>query len=113
MKHFKYKKTTCVTQKTALFQYVIRAVSYTHLGVETLFVSENTGVELGEAALTIYGPLGTGGGNEEGLSILCTAGEFDALITGDMNSAVAVSYTHLDVYKRQAFRPGESSPSFS
>lgn len=57
-------------------------------GVETLFVSENTGVELGEAALTIYGPLGTGGGNEEGLSILCTAGEFDALITGDMNSAV-------------------------
>ena len=57
-------------------------------GVETLFVGENTGVELGEAALTIYGPLGTGGGNEEGLSILCTAGEFDALITGDMNSAV-------------------------
>ena len=57
-------------------------------GVETLFVSENTGVELGEAALTIYGPLGTGGGNEEGLSILCTAGDFDALITGDMNSAV-------------------------
>lgn len=57
-------------------------------GVETLFVSENTGVALGEAALTIYGPLGTGGGNEEGLSILCTAGEFDALITGDMNSAV-------------------------
>ena len=57
-------------------------------GVETLFVSENTGVELGEAALIIYGPLGTGGGNEEGLSVLCTAGEFDALITGDMNSAV-------------------------
>ena len=57
-------------------------------GVETLFVSENTGVALGEAALTIYGPLGTGGGNEEGLSVLCTAGEFDALITGDMNSAV-------------------------
>ena len=57
-------------------------------GVETLFVSENTGVELGEAALIIYGPLGTGGGNEEGLSILCTAGDFDALITGDMNSAV-------------------------
>lgn len=27
-------------------------------GVETLFVSENTGVALGEAALTIYGPLG-------------------------------------------------------
>ena len=57
-------------------------------GVETLFVSENTGVALGEAALTIYGPLGTGGGNEEGLSVLCTAGEFDALITGDMNSVV-------------------------
>ena len=57
-------------------------------GVETLFGSETTGVERGEAALIIYGPLGTGGGNEEGLSILCTAGDFDALITGDMNSAV-------------------------
>ena len=65
----------------------ITALAAEH-GVETLFVSENTGVELGEAALTIYGPLGTGGGNEEGLSILCTAGDFDALITGDMNSAV-------------------------
>ena len=56
--------------------------------METLFVSENTGVELGEAALTIYGPLGTGGGNEEGLSILCTAGDFDALITGDMGDDI-------------------------
>ena len=57
-------------------------------GVETVFVSENTDVDLGEASLRVYAPLGTGGGNEEGLAVLCTAGDFDALITGDMNSAV-------------------------
>ena len=57
-------------------------------GVEALFVRENTEVDLGRASLRVYGPLGTGGGNEEGLSVLCTAGDFDALITGDMNSAV-------------------------
>lgn len=57
-------------------------------GIETLVVDENTNVAFGEAGLRLYAPLGTGGGNEEGLSVLCTAGDFDALITGDMNSAV-------------------------
>ena len=41
-----------------------------------------------ESALRIYAPLGSGGANEEGLSILCTAGDFDGLITGDMNDTV-------------------------
>lgn len=45
-------------------------------------------MELGDASLTLYAPLGTGGGNEEGLSVLATLGDFDALITGDMNAAV-------------------------
>ena len=57
-------------------------------GTEVIFIEENTAVELGGASLTLYAPLGTGGGNEEGLSVLATLGDFDALITGDMNAAV-------------------------
>lgn len=57
-------------------------------GVELMMISENTDIGLGAAALRVYAPLGNGGGNEEGLSVLCTAGDFDALVTGDMNTAV-------------------------
>lgn len=57
-------------------------------GTEVIFIEEDTTVELGGASLTLYAPLGTGGGNEEGLSVLATLGDFDALITGDMNAAV-------------------------
>lgn len=57
-------------------------------GTEIIFIEEDTAVELGGASLTLYAPLGTGGGNEEGLSVLATLGDFDALITGDMNAAV-------------------------
>ncbi len=57
-------------------------------GAEVRFLMDNTWVPLGETALTLYAPLGDGGANEEGLSVLATCGEFDALITGDMNAAV-------------------------
>lgn len=57
-------------------------------GTEVIFIEEDTVVELDSASLTLYAPLGTGGGNEEGLSVLATQGDFDALITGDMNAAV-------------------------
>lgn len=50
------------------------------------YVTEETQAPLGGAALTIYPPLGEKTANELGLTILCTAGEFDALITGDMDS---------------------------
>ncbi|MCC8089852.1 MAG: DNA internalization-related competence protein ComEC/Rec2, partial [Oscillospiraceae bacterium] len=33
-------------------------------------------------------PLGAGETNEEGLSLLCTSGDFDVLITGDMDSTI-------------------------
>ena len=57
-------------------------------GTEVIFIEEDTTVELDSVSLTLYAPLGTGGGNEEGLSVLATQGDFDALITGDMNAAV-------------------------
>ena len=57
-------------------------------GVETLLISDGATAELGETALKIYPPLGSGGSNEEGLSVLGTAGTFDVLVTGDMNDKV-------------------------
>lgn len=57
-------------------------------GCEVKLLSEDTHFSFGEAELTLFAPLGDGGANEEGLSLLCSAGEFDALITGDMNDVV-------------------------
>ena len=53
-------------------------------GVGVSYVEEPREAPLGEAALTVYPPLSAGDANEEGLSVLCTAGAFDLLITGDM-----------------------------
>ena len=49
-------------------------------------MTEETQTAVGEASLTLYPPVGEGGENELGLTILCSAGEFDTLITGDMDS---------------------------
>ena len=57
-------------------------------GTEVLYLTDDCTLPFGTAALQLYAPLGDGGTNEEGLSVLCTAGDFDALITGDMNQTV-------------------------
>ena len=57
-------------------------------GVDTLLLTERADLTLGNGSLTVYPPLGGGDANEEGLSVLCTAGEFDALITGDMDQVI-------------------------
>lgn len=41
---------------------------------------------LGNAVLFLYPPLSAGEANEEGLTVLCTDGDFDVLITGDMSA---------------------------
>lgn len=56
-------------------------------GVPVTYVEEPYCEAMGEAELTIYPPLTQGDVNEEGLTILCTAGDFDVLITGDMGSS--------------------------
>ena len=56
-------------------------------GCTIAYVTEDTQLPLGGADLQVFAPIGQGGTNEEGLTILCTAGNFDLLITGDMNSA--------------------------
>ena len=56
-------------------------------GVPVTYVEEPYCEAMGEAELTVYPPLTEGDVNEEGLTILCTAGDFDVLITGDMGSS--------------------------
>lgn len=52
-------------------------------GARVEYVDSAARLELGDAALTLYPPLGGDGSNESGLFALCSAGGFDALVTGD------------------------------
>lgn len=67
-------------------------------GCDVRFIDQDTVRTLGDAALTLYAPLGDGGANEEGLSVLASLDDFDLLLTGDMNTVVEerlVKYGHL------------------
>lgn len=55
-------------------------------GTQVQVLQEETVWDLGTGSLTVYPPLEEGESNESGLSILCTAGDFDLLITGDMDT---------------------------
>ncbi len=57
-------------------------------GCPVTLLSEDASLTFGDARLRIYEPLGKGGSNEEGLSVLCSVGSFDALVTGDMGGDV-------------------------
>ena len=57
-------------------------------GSEVIFVTDVQTLPMGSTSLTMYPPLGSGTSNEEGLFVLCSRGEFDALITGDADSFV-------------------------
>ncbi|MBQ7778774.1 MAG: DNA internalization-related competence protein ComEC/Rec2 [Oscillibacter sp.] len=54
---------------------------------EVRFVETISTHALGEAELTLYPPVGEGGDNERGIAALCTAGDYDLLITGDLDMA--------------------------
>ena len=56
-------------------------------GTAVTYIEALTEVELGGAALSLYPPVAEGDTNEEGLTVLCTAGDFDVLITGDMGGS--------------------------
>ena len=47
-------------------------------------IRERVGTDFGAAHLTLFPPVGTGDGNDFGLSILASVGDTDFLITGDM-----------------------------
>lgn len=57
--------------------------------IELVYVREDTSLPFGEdTVFTIYPPLGDEGTNELGLTVLCSAGEYDVLLTGDMGTSV-------------------------
>ena len=62
-------------------------------GTEAVLIEEPFSTALGEAVLTVYPPVGAGGTNEEGLTVLCSAGDFDLLITGDMDGKTEAALT--------------------
>lgn len=57
-------------------------------GAQVILVEKTQELDLGEAKLTLFPPLGGGTSNESGLFALCSHGEFDVLVTGDADAFV-------------------------
>ena len=55
-------------------------------GIGTVYVTENLSASLDALTLTLFAPVGSTDENERGIVILCTQGDFDALITGDISA---------------------------
>lgn len=58
------------------------------LNCEVKFLVDDSTFTFGPVEYTLFAPLGDGGANEEGLSVLCTVDDFDVLVTGDMNDII-------------------------
>ena len=52
--------------------------------MDVVYVEKEGAFPMGQASLRLYPPLGEGDLNEQGLTVLCSAGDYDVLITGDM-----------------------------
>jgi competence protein ComEC len=55
---------------------------------QIITVDENLSVMTGTARLNLYAPLGSADENERGVAVLCSEGNFDTLITGDMSAPI-------------------------
>ncbi len=75
-------------------QQDVLALAEAH-GAAVRYIETPRSAALGEGVLTVYPPVSEGGVNEMGLTVLCTAGEFDFLITGDMNTSTEKKLTAL------------------
>lgn len=73
------------TDDAGLRQTVLAAAKAN--GTEVRFLTEEEVLSLGDAALTVYPPVGDGEDNDRGLAVLASAGEENLLITGDMDAA--------------------------
>ena len=76
-----------VTEDSALRQEILSMAREYGYEVELLY-NYDAEITCGDSRLKIFIPMGDGGANEEGLSVLCSAGSYDVLITGDMNDVV-------------------------
>lgn len=57
--------------------------------IPVTFITQDTHLDFGEDTIfTMYPPLGSESTNELGLTVLCSAGDFDLLLTGDMGTSV-------------------------
>ncbi|MBR2895675.1 MAG: ComEC/Rec2 family competence protein, partial [Oscillospiraceae bacterium] len=56
-------------------------------GISVRYLYKPMEISLGDAGITLYPPLTSGSTNEEGLTVLCSAKDFDLLITGDMGTS--------------------------
>ena len=63
--------------------------------IRVSFVTEQTEISLGAATVTVFPPVGKGDMNEQGLTYLCTSGDFDLLITGDMSGPTELALTQM------------------
>ena len=63
--------------------------------IRVIFVTKQTEVSLGTATVTVFPPVGKGDMNEQGLTYLCTSGDFDLLITGDMSGPTELALTQM------------------
>ena len=57
-------------------------------GTEIMYVSEDTDAAVGGISLRLYEPLGAGDLNERGIIVIASVGDYDMLVTGDVNVAV-------------------------
>ena len=76
-----------VTPDDSLRQEILALAEQYGCDVELLYY-EDAHYAFGSTQLNVYVPLGDGGANEAGLSALCSSGDFDLLLTGDMNDIV-------------------------
>ena len=75
-------------------QQDVLALAEAH-GAAVRYIETPRSAALGEGVLTVYPPVSEGGVNEMGLTVLCTAGDLDFLITGDMNASTEKKLTAL------------------
>lgn len=75
-----------VTPEDPLRQEILALAEMYNCKVEML--TNDAHINFGAASMEIYAPLGDGGANEEGLSVLCSYDDYDFLLTGDMNDVI-------------------------
>lgn len=55
-------------------------------GIEIYYITEDTSVSFGDVQYTLFAPLGKTDANENGIIVLGDYGEFEYLVTGDVNT---------------------------
>lgn len=55
---------------------------------DIIYVTEDTSVTMGDMSFTLFAPMGAGSENERGVCVLASSGDYDVLITGDIDSTL-------------------------